>query len=116
MYKNKDKKIRTDYKKPYFILDMLNKVVRNLLITGLLLFFGYWLFFMSNMGPSYLPDIRDGSLDIGIRITLLCFAALIWLLAPIWFFWSTIRYGYRKYNQYQVYKDTNSMTSSKRME
>lgn len=104
MYKNKDKKIRTDYKKPYFILDILNRVVRNLLITGLLLFFGYWLFFMSDMGPSYLPDIRDGSLDMGIRITLLGFAALIWLLAPTWFFWSTIGYGYHKC---QVNKYTN---------
>lgn len=101
MYKNKDKKIRVDYKKHYFILDMLNKLVRNLLSTGLLLFFGYWLFFMSNMELSYFSEVREGAFDISIRFTLLGLAGLIWLLAPIWFFWSSIHHGYSTYQDFK---------------
>ena len=104
VYINKDKKIRTDYQKHRFILDILSKVVTNLLSAGLLLFFGYWLFFTSNMGSSYLPNVRNGVFDMGIRFTLLGLATLIWLLTPIWFFWSTIRYGYQRYQEYQSYK------------
>ena len=47
MYKNKDKKIRTEYKKQFFILDILSKVIRNLLSAGLLLGFGFWLLMAS---------------------------------------------------------------------
>lgn len=47
MYKNKDKKIRTEYKKQFFILVILSKVIRNLLSAGLLLGFGVWLLMAS---------------------------------------------------------------------
>ena len=107
MYKHKDEQTRMDYQKYRFILDILSKVILNLLSAGLLLGFGFWLLMASNMGPAYLPNIMDGGLDMSIRVTLLGLGALVWLLTPIWFFWSTIRYGYRKYHNYQAYKRIN---------
>lgn len=108
MYKNKDKKIRTDYQKHHFILDALSKVILNLLSTGLLLFFGYWLFFTSNMGSAYLPNFRDGAFNMSIRFTLIGLAALVWLLTPIWFLWSSALHCY---NSYQAYKCRSSADS-----
>lgn len=110
MDKNPDKKITMAYQKHRFILDILSKIILNLLSAGLLFGFGFWLLMASNMGPDYLPNIMDGGLDMSIRVTLLGLGTLVWLLTPIWFFWSTIRYGYRKYRNYQSYKHSNRVT------
>ena len=59
MYKNKDKKIRTEYKKQFFILDILSKVIRNLLSAGLLLGFGFWLL-MASKGLFINVNVHDG--------------------------------------------------------
>ena len=104
MYKYKDKKIRTNYRKQHFVLNILSKLILNLLSAGLLLGFGFWLLTASNMGPAYLPNVMDAGFDMSIRVTLIGLGAMVWLLTPIWFLWSTIRYGYRRY---QVYKRMN---------
>ena len=93
----KDKEITTAYHRHHFILDILSKLILNLLSAALLLGVGFWLIIASNMGPAYLPNIMDGRLDMGIRISLLGLGAVTWLLTLIWFFWSTIRYGYQRY-------------------
>lgn len=74
MDKNHDKEITTAYQKHRFILDILSKIILNLLSSGLLFGLGFW------------------------------------LLTPIWFFWSTIRYGYCKYRNYQTYQHSNRVT------
>ena len=99
----------TPYQQQHPILDMLGKLLLNLVIAGMLLGLGFILFIFSNIGPAYLPDIKDGVLDGYIRFTMLTIGAIIWLVTPIWLLWSTIRYGYKSY---QTYKSIHSTDTS----
>ena len=92
------------YQKKYSVLDVMGKIILNIISSGLLLGFGFWLILASNMGPTYLPNVMDGALDIWIRFTLIGIATIIWLVTPIWFMWSSVRYSYNSYKSYQSYK------------
>jgi len=46
----------------------------------------------SNMGPAYLPQVMNGSLDIWIRMLLLVSGLLIWLTIVIWLIRIIYRY------------------------
>ena len=92
----------TSYQQQHPILDMLGKILLNLAIAGMLLWFGFILFVFSNIDPAYLPNILDGELDRYIRFTMLAFGAITWLITPIWFLYSSIRYGYRSYQNCQT--------------
>ena len=91
----------TSFQQQHPILDMLGKLLLNLAITGMLLGLGFMLFVFSNIGPAYLPNILDGELDRYIRFTMLAFGAITWLITPIWFLYSSIRYGYKSYKRIQ---------------
>lgn len=106
---NKQSKNSAEYQGQHPVLDVIGKILLNLTITGLLLGFGFWLLLASNMGPAYLPNIRDGALDMGIRFTMIGISALIWIVTPIWFLWSSVRYSY---HSYQSYKHRNSAGTS----
>lgn len=97
----KQLKYSTSYQQQHPILDMLGKLLLNLVIAGMLLGLGFILFIFSNIGPAYLPDIKNGALDGYIRFTMLTIGAIIWLVTPIWVLWSTIRYGYKSYQTYK---------------
>ena len=99
----------TPYRQRHPVLDMLGKILLNLVITGMLLGLGFMLFVFSNIGPAYLPDIKDGALDRYIRFAMLTIGAIIWLITPIWFLYSSIRYGHKSY---QTYKSIHSTDTS----
>ncbi len=67
------------------------RVALIILVTVLALAFGLWLVMASNMGPAYLPNILNGSLDIWIRGLLLALGLVVWSATAIWL----IRYSYR---------------------
>ncbi|MGM8870876.1 hypothetical protein ACS8E3_04215 [Psychrobacter sp. 2Y5] len=67
-------------------------IVRTLLISILALAFGFWLVMASNMGPAYLPQVMNGSLDIWIRMLLLVSGLVIWLTIVIWLIRIIYRY------------------------
>ena len=100
----------TSYQRQHPVLDMLGKLLLNPVIAGMLLGLGFILVIFSNIGPAYLPDIKDGALDGYIRFTMLTIGAIIWLITPIWFLYSSIRYGYKSYRTYKRIhpKDTSS--------
>ena len=87
------------YQSRHPILDAIGKLLLNLTITGILLGFGFWLALASTMGPAYMPEVRDGALDMWIRFTMLGISAIIWLVTPIWFLWSSIHYSYQTYKR-----------------
>ncbi|WP_201527715.1 hypothetical protein [Psychrobacter frigidicola] len=93
-----------EYQVRHPILDVMGKILLNVTITGLLLGFGFWLLLASNMGPAYLPNIMDGALDMWIRFSMIGIAAIIWIVSPIWFLWSSARFGYDSYHGYQASK------------
>lgn len=97
----KDAKTVFNYRKQHLVLFVVGKILLNLIITGLVLAFGFWLLLASNIGPAYLPNIMEGALDMWIRFTMIGISALIWIVTPIWFTWSVGRYSY---NSYQTYK------------
>ncbi len=65
------------------------------MILGFILALGFVLIMASNMGPAYLPHIMGGALDFWIRMTLLGFGLLIWVITPVWTMWMILRYIYR---------------------
>lgn len=94
----------TKYQKKHPILEIIAKTLLNIVISALLLGFGFWLAFASTMGPAYQPEVMNGALDMWIRFTMLGIGAIIWLVTPIWFVWSSVRYSHNSYKSYQSYK------------
>ena len=89
-------------------MNIIGKMLLNLLITGLLLGFGFWLVIASTMGPAYLPKVMEGGLDMWIRFIMLSISTMIWLVTPIWCIWSGGRYSYSNYKAYKRDKLTNT--------
>lgn len=94
------------YRLQYPVLAAIGKLLLNLVITSMLLGLGFWLAFASTMGPTYLPEVRNGALDMWIRFAMLGTGATIWLVTPIWFLYSIVRYIYKRYKNYQTYKNS----------
>ena len=82
----------TDYKKQPLLKRIIN-VVAKAVIAGLLLVFGFWLLIMSNMGPTYLPNMCNSCLDTWIRMTLLVVGLSLWVLTAVWCVWRIVRCG-----------------------
>lgn len=84
----------------YTLVALIGQILANTARAGLLLGFGVWLLLASNMGPAYLPDVLNGSLDMGIRFALLGIAVMIWLVTPLWW----LRFCYQSYQSYQSHR------------
>lgn len=84
----------------YTLVALIGQMLANTARAGLLLGFGAWLLLASNMGSAYLPDVLNGSLDMGIRFGLLGIAAMIWFVTPLWW----LRFCYQSYQSYQRHK------------
>ena len=77
------------------VLMVIGKIAMRILVTGLVLIFGFWLIMASNMGPAYLPEVCDSCLDMWIRMTLLAVGLLIWLTTIIWLVWTVLSTTYQ---------------------
>lgn len=74
------------------MLKVVGKLIIRIATAGLLLAFGFWLILASSIGPAYLPEVRNGALDIWIRLSMLGTGAVIWIATVIWFVWILFRY------------------------
>lgn len=81
--------------KQHTLLRFIGKVFVRILVAVLALASGFWLIMASNMGPAYLTNVCNGCLDFWIRMTLLGFGLLIWVITPVWTMWTILRYIYR---------------------
>lgn len=89
------------YRLKYPVLAVIGKLLLNLIIISMLLGLGFWLAFASTMGPTYLPEVMDGALDMWIRFAMLGIGAIIWIVTPVWFLYSSVRYDYKSYQTYK---------------
>lgn len=84
----------------YTLVALIGQILANTARAGLLLGFGFWLLLASNMGSAYLPNVLNGSLDMGIRFALLGIAAMIWFVTPLWW----LRFCYQSHLSYQRHR------------
>ncbi len=75
-------------------VDHALRVSIRFMIIGFTLAFGFTSIMASNMGPAYLPNVCNGCLDIGIRLTLLAIGAVLWIATVGWLIWIVFRYFY----------------------
>lgn len=76
------------------LLKSIGRVIIRIVGAGLVPSFGFWLMLASNMGPAYLPQIMNGTLDSWFRITLLGTGLGIWIITAAWLIWLILHYFY----------------------
>ena len=71
------------------VLSILLKAIGRIAISILIAVFGFYLAFMSTVGPTIAPEVWGGDLDMLIRLSVLglgfltIIAAVIWLIFPL---------------------------------
>ena len=70
-------------------LSIIVRAIGRIIISVLVAAFGFYLAFMSTVGPTIAPEVWDGDLDMLIRLSVLglgfltMIAAIIWLIFPL---------------------------------
>ncbi len=71
------------------MLSIIVRAIGRIIISVLIATFGFYLAFMSTVGPTIAPEVWDGDLDMLIRLSVLglgfltMIGAVVWLIFPV---------------------------------
>lgn len=82
-------------KDTYGLVKTIFKILIRIAIALVVGLIGFYLMFISTMGPSYAPNVWDGRWDMVIRLSELVLGAGIIMATLVWLVWPLLRWLYQ---------------------
>lgn len=70
-------------------------ILARITVAAISALIGLWLIIGSTMGPTIMPEVAEGGLDMAIRLGMLGIGLLVWSAAAIWLLWPVARRLYQ---------------------